>query len=147
MMRLSRPVVCSLLLVLAFGILAPVTAKVPAPSGTISIATTSIAVGIGADWGDGVLTTRGKRYTFAVQGLEVGAVGVSKVRATGQVYYLRRVADFAGTYGAAEGGATVGAGAGVLTMRNEHGVVINLQSAQQGVKLTAGVGGITITLK
>jgi hypothetical protein len=32
-------------------------------------------------------------------------------------------------------------------MRNQHGVVINLQSAQQGIKLTAGVEGITMTLK
>lgn len=146
-MRLPRTVVGTLLLVCAFGWAATVSAEGPPASGTISITTTSIAVGLGAKWGDGMLTTKGKRYRFAVQGLEVGAVGVSKVQATGKVYHLGKIADFAGTYVAAEGGATVGAGAGVLTMRNQHGVVIDLQSVQQGVKLTAGVGGITITLK
>jgi hypothetical protein len=40
----------------------------------------------------------------------------------------------------------VAMGAGVLTMRNEHGVVINLQRTQQGLKLTAGGQGITIQL-
>jgi hypothetical protein len=147
MMRLSWAVLGSLLLVCGFGVVAPVPAQGPPPSGTLSISTTSIAVGLGTNWGDGTLTTKGKRYQFTVQGLEVGAVGVSQVRATGQVYHLAKVADFEGTYAAAEGGAAVGAGAGVLTMRNQHGVVINLQSAQRGVKLTAGVGGLTIALK
>ena len=136
-----------LVLVSAVGWVAVVTAQGPPVSGTISITTTSIALGIGAKWGDGILTTQGKHYQFAVEGLELGAVGVSKVQATGKVYHLGKVADFAGTYVAAEGGAAVGAGAGVLTMRNQHGVVIDLQSVQQGVKLTAGVGGITMTLK
>jgi hypothetical protein len=146
-MRLSCTVISAMLLVCACGLVATVTAQVPRASGTLSISTTSIAVGIGAKWGEGTLTTQGKRYRFEVQGLEVGAVGVSRVQATGKIYHLRQVADLEGTYAAAEGGATVGAGAGVLTMRNQHGVVIDLQSAQRGVKLTAGVGGITITLK
>src|SRR5262245_58268777 len=147
MMRLSYTVIGSMLLVGAFGLVATVTAQVPPPSGTLSISTTAIAVGIGVNWGGGILLTQGKHYRFTVQGLEVGAVGVSTVQATGKVYHLGQVADFAGTYVAAEGGAAVGIGVGVLTMRNQHGVVINLQSVQRGVKLTAGVGGITIALK
>jgi hypothetical protein len=147
MMRLSCTVIGALLLVCVHGLVVTVNAQAPRASGTISISTTSIAVGIGANWGEGTLTTQGKHYRFTVQGLEVGAVGVSKVQATGKVYHLGKVADFEGTYAAAEGGATVGAGAGVLTMRNQHGVVIDLQSAQHGVKLTAGVGGITMALK
>ena len=49
--------------------------------------------------------------------------------------------------GNATADAAVVQGAGLLTMRNQHGVVINLQSTQRGVKLTAGGEGITITLK
>jgi vancomycin resistance protein YoaR len=71
---------------------------------------------------------------------------VSKVQATGQVYHLRQVADFAGTYVAVGADAAVVQGAGLLTMRNQHGVVINIQSVQQGVKLTAGGEGIAIKL-
>ena len=133
--------------VVILGLIAPVLAKAPRPSGTLSLATTSIAVGIGVNWGTGILTTAGQRYAFAVQGLEVGGVGVSKVRAVGQVYHLRKVEDFSGTYVAVGADAAVGGGAGILTMRNQHGVVINLQSTQQGIKLTAGVEGITMTFK
>lgn len=129
------------------GLIATAVAKPPPPSGTLTITTTSVAVGIGVNWGTGLLTTRGQRYPFAVQGLEVGGVGVSKVQAVGQVYHLRQVADFAGTYVAVGADAAVGGGAGIMTMRNQHGVVINLQSTQQGLKLTAGVEGITLTWK
>jgi hypothetical protein len=140
---------CSSLLVVVaiLGLIATALARAPRPSGTLSIATTSIALGIGVNWGTGILTTYGQRYAFAVQGLEVGGVGVAKVRAVGQVYHLRKVGDFSGTYVAVGADAAVGGGAGILTMRNQHGVVINLQSTQQGIKLTAGVEGITMTLK
>ena len=131
----------------ALGLIATAVAKPPPPSGTLAIATTSVAVGIGVHWGTGILTTHGQRYPFSVQGLEVGGVGVSKVQAVGQVYHLRTVDDFAGTYVAVGADAAVGGGAGLLTMRNQHGVVINLQSTQQGLKLTAGVEGITMTFK
>ena len=143
---LSRPCLSVLLWVLVLGVVTPATAKAPPPSGTLTIVTTSVAVGLGVNWGTGILTTRGQRYPFDLQGLEVGGVGVAKVQATGQVYHLRRVADFAGTYVAVGADAAVVQGAGLLTMRNQHGVVINLQSRQQGVKLTAGGQGIRITL-
>jgi hypothetical protein len=146
MMRLSRLCMFILLWVLVLGSVTPAPAKAPPPSGTLTTSTTSIAVGIGVNWGTGILTTRGKRYPFALQGLEVGGVGVSKVQATGQVYHLRQVADFAGTYVAVGADAAVVQGAGLLTMRNQHGVVINIQSVQQGVKLTAGGEGIAIKL-
>jgi hypothetical protein len=147
MRQRSRSCVFWLLGIVVLGLVATVVAKRPPPSGTLSITTTSVAVGIGVHWGNGTLTTQGQRYPFAVQGLEVGGVGVSKVQAVGQVYHLRKVADFAGTYVAVGADAAVGGGAGILTMRNQHGVVINLQSTQQGLKLTAGVEGITITWK
>jgi len=146
-MHRSRFRVSALLGVIFLGLMATAVAKPPTPSGTLTIATTSIAVGIGVNWGTGVLTTHGQRYAFTVQGLEVGGVGVSKVQAVGQVYNLRKVADFSGTYVAVGADAAVGGGAGILTMRNQHGVVVNLQSTQQGLKLTAGVEGITMTLK
>jgi hypothetical protein len=136
-----------LLMAGALGLIATAVAKPPPPSGTLSIATISVAVGIGVNWGIGILTTHGQRYPFTVQGLEVGGVGVSKVQAVGQVYHLRKLVDFAGTYVAVGADAAVGGGAGLLTMRNQHGVVINLQSTQQGLKLTAGVEGITMTFK
>lgn len=147
MQRHFYPWISTILCVFLLGLLSPVAAKPPRPSGTVSLATTSVAVGIGVNWGDGVLTVNGKRYTFEIKGLEIGAVGAAQVRATGKVFYLNKVSNFTGTYIAVTGDAALGAGAGVLTMRNEHGVVVNLSSVQQGVKLTAGAEGILIRLK
>ena len=99
------------------------------PSGTISLSATSMAAGVGAPWGDGTLTlNNGKTYRFAIQGLEVGGVGFADLYAQGTVYNLRRVSDLEGLYVAADANVAVGSGPGTQTMRNEHGVVINLSS-------------------
>jgi len=99
------------------------------PSGTISLSATSMAAGVGAQWGDGTLTlNNGKTYRFAIQGLEVGGVGFADLHAQGTVYNLRRVSDLDGLYVAADANVAVGSGPGTQTMRNEHGVVINLSS-------------------
>ena len=117
-------------------------------SGKISLYASSVAVGVGAQWGDGTLAlNNGKQYKFTVQGLEVGGVGFSDIRAHGEVYNLHNLADFNGVYVAAEANASVGSGTGARTMRNQHGVVINLSSAQQGVKLTLAGEGMRLALK
>jgi hypothetical protein len=128
--------------------LATVGAARDVPSGTISLSATSIAAGVGAQWGDGILTlNNGKTYRFAIQGLEVGGVGIADLHAQGTVYNLRTVSDLEGLYVAGDANVAVGSGPGTQTMRNEHGVVINLSSEQQGVKLTLGGQGVRITLK
>jgi len=107
-----------------------------------------MAAGVGAQWGDGTLTLHnGKTYHFAIQGLEVGGVGFADLHAQGTVYNLRRVSDLDGLYVAGDANVAVGSGPGTQTMRNEHGVVINLSSEQEGVKLTLGGQGVRITLK
>ena len=139
--------VLSLGLICLLGIVGSAVAR-DVPSGTIALSATSIAAGVGAQWGDGILTLpNGKTYRFAVQGLEVGGVGVSTLQAQGTVYNLRRVSELDGLYVAADANVAVGSGPGTQTMRNEHGVVINLASEQQGVKLTLGGQGMRITLK
>jgi hypothetical protein len=98
--------------------------------------------------GDVTLTLHnGKTYRFAIQGLEVSGVGLADLYAQGTVYNLRRGSDLEGLYVAADTNVAVGSGPGTQTRRNEHGVVINLSSEQQGVKLTLGGQGIRITLK
>jgi long-subunit fatty acid transport protein len=47
-------------------------------------------------------------HKFKTDGLKLGGFGVNKVKLTGDVYDLRNVADFAGVYGVAEAGATLG---------------------------------------
>lgn len=140
--------ILSLALVGALLLVAGTVAAADQPSGTLSLYASTIAVGIGAQWGDGTLTlNNGKQYKFTVRGLEVGGVGFSDVRATGQVYNLHNLSDFTGVYVAAEANVTVGSGTGAQAMRNEHGVVINLSSAQTGVKLTLAGEGMRLALQ
>jgi len=126
-----------------------VAADAQMPSGTISLETTAIAAGAGVHWGDGTLTLNdGRQYNFALRGLAVGSVGMAKVNAEGKVYNVPTLSDFDGTYLAAEAGVAIGGGGpGVITMRNQHGVIIEQQSVQQGAKLTIGVQGVEIALK
>ena len=106
-----------------------------------------IALGVGVDWGEGLLTLRnGDMYRFSLQGLEVGGVGVSEVRAEGEVYNLERVSDFEGLYVAAKANIAVVRGPGARTMRNENGVVVHIDSMQKGAKLTLAAEGVRINL-
>lgn len=117
------------------------------PSGQVSLESKSIAAGVGVNWGDGKLLYQGKEYPFSISGLSVVDVGISKVTATGDVYNLKKVSDFSGNYVAAQGGAAVGGGGGGVSMRNQHGVVMNLTGTGTGVKLALGAKGVDVKLK
>jgi hypothetical protein len=115
--------------------------------GTISIQSKSVAVGIGWSWGSGVLSFRGKRYPFKIDGLSVNAVGASRSDATGYVYNLKNLSDFEGTYTAIEASGTLGGGKGISTMKNGNDVRITLHSTRQGVEAKAAPEGVKITFK
>ena len=121
------------------------TAK--APSGTLELKATSIALGVGVQWGDGKLKFKGKEYAFSVEGLSLVDLGFSSVSATGEVYDLKRVSDFAGTYVASKATFAVGGGKGDATLRNGNGVMIKIRSEQEGIALSLGPGGVTVKLK
>ena len=141
-------VIWRLVLVLpVFWTVTPAVAADDTPSGTVSIQSTSVAAGVGAQWGDGMLTYNGKKYPFSLQGMEVVGVGYSEVKAEGTVYNLTKLSDFEGVYASAEAGAAAGSGPATVTMKNPHGVAITLYVLQEGVKLTLAAGGVNIELK
>ncbi len=122
----------------------------PAPevSGTVELESKAVALGIGIEWGGGTLTMYdGSTHPFEVSGLSVIDVGISSIKATGQVYKLTDPKDFAGTYFAGAAGAALVGGGSVMTMKNSKGVVMQLKSAQEGVRLTLAAEGLTIKLK
>ena len=116
----------------------------------VELETTSVALGIGGQSGDGVLRLPNLgtncAYPFKVDGFGAGIkVGISKVTATGPVAGMIRVADLAGDYGATEGSVTLIAGAGGISMKNrKNNVVMNLKSETQGLDLGFGAQGMTI---
>jgi len=135
----------------ALCLLVPASAPAQPPgyreSGTIRLETTEVALGIGVEWGQGTLHYAGKDHPFSIHGLELLDVGVAKVSASGTVFNLDRLEDFAGTYVALEAGAGTVIGGGGLTMKNPKGVAITVKSEVQGIRLAVAAGGLTIELE
>jgi hypothetical protein len=83
-----------------------------------------------------------------VAGLTAGTTaGATSITASGSVYNLTKLEHFDGNYTAVGTGATVGGGAGVVTMRNQNGVVIDGVSTTQGLKLSLDAGGVKLKIQ
>jgi hypothetical protein len=141
-----------LLTVLGLGVatLFSATSNAPAQgstSGTVTLESTSIAIGVGVSWGDGVLEYRGQKYPFTVKGLSVMDLGVSKVTARGVVENLNKLEDFDGNFILAAVGASVGGGEGVAGLKNQNGVEMALTATGQGIRLALAKGGVDVKLK
>ena len=119
------------------------------PSGRVTINETQFALILGGSTGGGTLTFRGKQYPFRVGGLTVGAnVGISRMSAAGEVYDLRNVSQFPGTYTRLDASIALGGGVGGLQLRNENGVIMRLESRTQGLQLNVvSASGVTVTMR
>lgn len=119
----------------------------PYPMGFITITLKRVSAGVGMEWGKGVLTYKGKKYTFKVKGLQVGAVGVSKVTAKGEVYNLFQLAEFPGEYAAVEAGVAIIKGKEGQDFKNAKGVHIVFKGTSKGLNLSIGPEGFTIRME
>ena len=117
------------------------------PDATLTLTEGQVALGIGWSWGKGVLTYKGKKYPFKVEGLSVGDVGITKAEATGNVNDLKKLEDFSGKYLSAAAEATVGLGAGAVAMQNDKGVVVYLFPKTKGVNLKLAGEGVKFVLE
>lgn len=117
------------------------------PDATLKISAKALAAGAGYSWGSGKLTFEGKTHEVTIDGLTVGAVGVTSITATGKVHHLKKLEDFDGNYTAVEAGAAIGGGGSALTMKNQNGVEITLKATTRGVNLTIGASGVKLALK
>jgi len=122
----------------------PVTAP---PPPYVELESTAIAAGLGARIGKGNLLVGGEEHPFKVTGVSLGDLGISRISAEGPVDNLDDLSLFDGHYVAVEAGAAAGVGASTLKMRNEHGVVITLESSLKGFQLTLGAQGLDIELQ
>ena len=123
---------------LCFSVTAGAKKELP-PVGSIKIDDTQISFIVGGSWGRGILSYKGVDYAFKIKGLKVGAIGVSKVSAVGNVYNMSDLSKFSGTYVAGQVGGTV--------LDNQNNVYIRLGSTQKGVALNIGIDGLTIELQ
>ena len=139
---ISVMVIAGLVLLLNF-----IPTEVEQPDATLTLHTVALADGVGYRWGAGVLTFQGKAYPFRVEEIAVGDIGVSRAEATGNVYHLTKIEDFSGDYAAAGASAAIAGGHGIATMRNRHGVVIDLTGVDQGPMLEFAVEGVKIAVE
>jgi len=123
---------------------------VPAPkvSGTVEMKFKAVALGIGVEWGDGTITMYdGTTHAFKISGMTVADVGLSSVEATGEVYNLVEAKDLDGVYLSGQAGAALVGGGATMALKNKKGVVMKIQSAQKGLRLTLAAAGLKIALK
>lgn len=126
---------------------APALADEKKPDATLRLSEGTVAAGIGWSWGHGELNYGGKTYKVKIEGLTVAEVGITKAVATGNVYNLTNIADFDGVYAAAGTEGTAGKGAGVSSLRNSKGVVINLKSETKGANVKVAAEGLKLSVE
>ena len=81
-------------------------------------------------------------------GLGVGGIGASTVDAAGEVYKLRNLPQFAGSYAQASYGFVVGStSSGDLWMQNEAGAIMHLKAKRTGLMLSLGGDAVVISLQ
>ncbi|MFM7142074.1 MAG: hypothetical protein ACKOCT_15465 [Alphaproteobacteria bacterium] len=118
------------------------------PDGYVEMQTVAAAyIGSGTA-GEGTLFHRGREYKFTVGGLGIGGIGVSKMEATGEVYDMADVAQFAGAYAQGRYGFAIGtASGGDLWLQNDAGVIMHLKAKREGLMLTLGGDAVVISMK
>lgn len=114
---------------------------------TLKLTEGSVAAGIGWSWGHGTLTYKGKSYKVKVDGLTVGEVGMTDVKAKGNVYNLKSIDDFNGVYAAGGAGATAGKGKEAGALVNSNGVSILLTSITKGASLKIAAEGLKLQIE
>jgi len=131
----------------SLGALNAAYAQVEQPSGTIEIASTSVAAGVGVVWGNGTLHYRDANSGFSIQGLSVVDVGISSITTTGEVFDLKNPGDLEGNYVAGAAGLALAGGGDGIIMQNDRGVVLRLHGTEKGVRFQLGAQGVSIKLK
>ena len=115
------------------------------PSGNVTI-TEDFVAGFGG--GSGTLEFQGRSYPFKVVGTVAGpGGGVDKITASGPVYKLVSVSDFAGRYTQSTGRAGLSSsGSSDLWLENSAGVIMHLQGTSSGAMLTLGKDEIFVRM-
>ena len=155
MNKFNRPVMAAVALVFALvAALAAFAAEPPAhrdlskmqKSGTLTFEVKSVKLIAGASWGKGTLNYEGKSYPIKVKAASAGGIGYRSIKGEGDVYNLNKLEDFAGVYGGAGAGVTVGSkGGGSNMMENGKEVIIRARvTDSKGAQLALSAGGMQI---
>ena len=110
--------------------------------------------GSGVTWGKGTLIlSDGTQHAFEVSGLGVtgSREAIVSIQAVGEVFNLKKLSDFEGTYKATQDEVRAGRGSGHVTLTNERGVRVALSLSSPAttadVTLTPSPAGINVKLE
>ena len=116
----------------------------PTPNATVTLDLKVVALAAGqtANISSGTLTYQGKQYPLTIKGIGLypNQIGASHLVATGEVYNLNSLADFAGTYFFLSGGVEE---AGSSKIRSDKKVTIALKGWSKG-PVVIQPGGSTV---
>ncbi len=126
----------------------PKTVNGVPPDGTLVMHQVQAAfIGSGSG-GYGTLYFNGVAYPFNVGGAGIGGIGASTIDATGEVYGLKNISQFPGSYVQGRYGFAFGtASRGDLWLKNNNGVVLHLVAKRTGLILSLGGDVVVIGLK
>ncbi len=119
-------------------------------SGLVTLNMKSVALGVGATRGDGILNYQGKSYPFSISGLSLVDVGISNYTGAGKVYDLSSPGNLAGNYAAGQATFAVAGGDSAMSMKNDKGVTIVIlknEGQESGTQLSMGPAGMKIMMK
>ncbi len=139
MLRFFRAMKFALAILAAVAMLAGAPTPSHAATGSVRIIITRLGFVTGG--GSGTLHFQGKRYGLRVSGVGAGPFGAARVDLVGRAYNMRTAGSIHGVY------STVAAdGAGIVRLRNFHGVVLDLRG-RQGVQPSVDLNGMAISLR
>lgn len=116
------------------------------PDATADFEAKQLRLIFGGAEGKGVLHFKGKDYPFTMSGVTVGGVGYTEAHGTANIFFLKKIEDFPGTYNGIGAGAAVGASTGGSSFSNMKDVVIVTKSKGEGLALNLGVSSVSIKL-
>jgi hypothetical protein len=116
------------------------------PVATVVIDETQVGLLIGGSEGHGVLLYKDKSYDVKTDAVKVGTIGVTKVHLVGEVYRMKNIKDFAGTYSASQAGIALIKGLDGYWLSNPNGVLIRFKGQSKGVAVQLGFQAMTFKL-
>jgi hypothetical protein len=122
------------------------TAPSTPPVATVRIQDWSAAYYGSATVGKGTLNYNSQRHHFTISGVGAGGMGGQKVSATGKVYNMNNLQDFAGTYQGVSQGLTLIEGTMHAKLTNGNGVVMYLAGETEGLASSIGVQAFEVKL-
>lgn len=122
-------------------------APIGAPDATVTFGGSQAAYYAAGGTGKGTINFRGETRSFSVKAVGAGGSGAQKIDAVGEVYNLKSLPDFEGTYKGARSGVTLFKGKMHERLENDQGVVIYVTGKTSGLASSFGVDQVSIKLE